>query len=273
MARTAIGVDIGGTGIKAGLVDLDEGALVSNREKIPTPPGGEPEDVVATVVELVDRLGGSRQGIPIGVCFPAVVIKGRTLSAANVSKRWIGLEAESLFEAALNAPIHFINDADAAGFAEVHGGAATGVPGLVMVTTLGTGIGTALIYNGVLVPNAELGHLEIQGVDWETKAAVSAKEREKLSWERWAGERLQPYYERLEALLNPDLFVVGGGVSKNAEKFIPLLSLRAPIVPAAHRNNAGILGAAELASRFDAPATAVPANQPKPGAALPDRSV
>lgn len=273
MARTAIGVDIGGTGIKAGLVDLDEHTLISKREKIPTPPGGEPDDVVATVVELVNRLGGAKQGIPIGVCFPAVVIKGRTLSAANVSKRWIGLEAEALFESALDAPIHFVNDADAAGFAEVHRGAATGVPGLVMVTTLGTGIGTALIYNGVLIPNAELGHLEINGVDWETKAAVSAKERENLSWQVWAGERLQPYYEKLEALLNPDLFVVGGGVSKNSEKFIPLLKLRTPIVPAAHRNNAGILGAAELASRFEEPATRAPGNQPKPGAALPDSVV
>jgi polyphosphate glucokinase len=171
------------------------------------------------------------------------------MSAANVSDDWIGLAAEDLFEKGLDRPIHFVNDADAAGYAESQFGAAKGVPGVVLLTTLGTGIGSALLNDGVLVPNTELGHLEIDGVDYETQAAYSAKERENLSWRQWA-ERLQKYYSRLEALFSPDLFVVGGGVSKNYDDFIPLLTLDTPIIPAVHRNNAGILGAAALAARF-----------------------
>ena len=248
MSTTALGVDIGGTGIKAAIIDLTTGELLTERMKLPTPKGGEPEAIVHTVVELIEKLGGIEDGAPVGVCFPAAVVGGVTLSAANVSKRWIGLEAEKLFEDGLGRDITFVNDADAAGFAEVFSGAAKDVDGLVMVTTLGTGIGTAMIYNGVLVPNSELGHIQIEGHDWETKAAVSAKEREDLSWEKWA-KRLQKYYSTLEQLIYPDLFVVGGGVSRSHEEFLPLLELRTPIVPAQHRNNAGVIGAAELAAR------------------------
>ena len=244
----ALGVDIGGTGIKAAIVDIDTGELVSDRIKLPTPAGGEPDDIVATVVSLVEKLGGLGEGVPVGVCFPAIVRNGRTMSAANVSKKWIGLEAEALFEKALGRDIHFVNDADAAGYAEVRYGAAKDVAGLVILTTLGTGIGSALIYDGVLIPNSELGHLMVDGRDAEKRASYAAKERSRLSWKSWA-KRLQKYYSHVEMLFSPDLFVVGGGVSKSYQEFLPLLSLTTPIVPAVHRNNAGILGAAALTAR------------------------
>jgi polyphosphate glucokinase len=245
---TALGIDIGGTGIKGALVDTETGQLLSDRVKLLTPPGGLPNDIIATVVQLIALLGSPELSVPVGVCFPAIIKHGRTMSAANVSPQWIGLESEKLFESALGRDILFINDADAAGYAETLYGAAKGVQGLVIMTTLGTGIGTALIYNGVLIPNAELGHIEINGKDAETRAAYSAKERGHLSWERW-GARLQVYYNRLEALLSPDLFIVGGGVSKSYQDFLPYVNLATPIVPAVLRNNAGILGAAALAAR------------------------
>jgi polyphosphate glucokinase len=248
----AVGIDIGGTGIKGALVDTDTGELLSERIKLDTPEGGEPDDVVDVVVEIIKKLNPG-DDTKVGVCFPAIVIHGTTMSAANVSKKWIGLAAEKLFEQALKRDIRFVNDADAAGYAEVRYGAAKGVAGEVILTTLGTGIGSALIYNGVLVPNSELGHLEIDGHDAEKKASYIAKERDDLSWEKWA-KRLQRYYDVLEALFSPDLIIVGGGVSKNYEEFIPLLKLRAPIVPAVLRNNAGILGAAALAVAANASA-------------------
>lgn len=247
MSTTAVGIDIGGTGIKGAIVDISTGELVSDRIKIATPHGGKPDDIVSTVHKLIKKLGGVSKNEPVGVCFPAIVVKGRTLSAANVSKKWIGLEAERLFEKGLNRDIHFVNDADAAGYAENRYGAARSATGLTIMTTLGTGIGTALIYNGVLIPNAELGHIEIDGVDYESQASYSAKVRDDLNWEEWA-ERLQRYYSQLEAYFSPELFVVGGGVSKEYEDFLPLLNLKTPIVPATLRNNAGILGAAALAS-------------------------
>jgi len=243
----AFGIDIGGTGIKGALVDTTSGELLTDRIKLNTPKGGSPDDIVQTVMELVGQLGAVTNDVPLGVCFPAIVRNGRTMSAANVSKKWIGLEAEALFEKALGRDIHFVNDADAAGFAEVRYGAAKGVEGLVLLTTLGTGIGTALIYNDVLIPNSELGHLELDGHDAESRAAYSAKERDNLDWKAWS-KRLQRYYTHLELLFSPDLFIVGGGVSKNSDDFLPLLKLQTPIVPAVHRNNAGILGAAALAS-------------------------
>ena len=251
-STTAIGIDIGGTGIKGAVVDLSTGALLSDRVKLATPKGGSPRDIVETTRQLLGMVSTGAAGgadLPIGVCFPAVVKHGRTMSAANVSEKWIGLAAEQLFEDGLGRPIHFVNDADAAGYAEAQFGAARNVPGVVLLTTLGTGIGTALLNDGLLVPNTELGHLEIDGHDYETRAAYSVKERENLSWEKWAG-RLQKYYSTLEKLFTPDLFIVGGGVSKHHQEFLPLLSLSTPIVPAVHRNNAGILGAAALAIGF-----------------------
>jgi polyphosphate glucokinase len=242
----AVGIDIGGTGIKGAIVDLEIGSLLTDRVKRGTPDGGEPNDILDTVVSLVEELGVTDHTVPVGVCFPAVVVDGRTMSAANISKAWIGLEAERLFEKALGRNIHFVNDADAAGFAEARFGAARGMRGLVIMTTLGTGIGSAFVYDGLLIPNSELGHLEIDGFDAEERAANSAREREDLSWEDWA-KRLQRYYSHVEALFSPSLFIVGGGVSKNADQFLPLLKLRTPIVAATLRNNAGILGAAALA--------------------------
>jgi len=243
---TALGIDIGGTGIKGAIVDVESGELLSDRVKLATPAGGEPEAILAVVIEIIEKLGGVADGVPVGVCFPAIVKDGKTMSAANVSKKWIGFEAEKLFEKGLGRDITFVNDADAAGFAEVRFGAAKGQNGLVILTTLGTGIGSAMIYNGVLIPNSELGHLEIGGKDAESRASYAAKERGRLTYEKWATKRLQKYYSTVEFLFTPDLFIVGGGVSKSHAEFLPLLHLNTPIVPATLRNNAGILGAAAL---------------------------
>ncbi|AMM20960.1 polyphosphate glucokinase [Frondihabitans sp. PAMC 28766] len=247
MATHALGIDIGGTGIKGAIVDVDSGELVTDRVKMDTPAGGEPEAIADVTKQVVEKLGDQAKGLHVGIDFPAAIMDGKTLSAANVSKKWIDFEAEKLFEKTLGQPIHFVNDADAAGYAESRYGAAKGVDGLVIMTTLGTGIGTALINDGVLIVNAELGHIQIDGKDYETKASFAAKERDDLSWKHWA-KRLQKYYSTLEALLYPRLIIVGGGVSKQYEEFLPLLDLRAEIVPAKLRNNAGILGAAALAA-------------------------
>ncbi|GAB3130633.1 polyphosphate--glucose phosphotransferase [Glaciibacter psychrotolerans] len=252
-ATTAIGIDIGGTGIKGAVVNVITGELLSDRVKLSTPKGGSPDDIIATTRQLLDTISQGQGSLPIGVCFPAVIKNGRTMSAANISRDWIGLEAEKRFEAAFHQPIHFVNDADAAGHAEAQYGAAKGVRGVVLLTTLGTGIGSALLNDGVLVPNTELGHLEIDGHDAETRASYSAKEKDNLSWEKWAG-RLQTYYTTLEKLFSPDLFLVGGGVSKSYQEFLPLLTLQTPIIPAELRNNAGILGAASLAVQTAPPA-------------------
>jgi polyphosphate glucokinase len=247
----AVGIDIGGTGIKGGIVDLQAGALLSDRVKVPTPPGAEPEDVLAAVRSVLATLG-ARPDDALGVAFPAVVKQGRTLSAANVSHHWIDFPAEEFFEKGLQRDIFFANDADVAGIAELHYGAARGVGGLTILTTLGTGIGSALLYEGTLIPNSELGHLQRAGAetDAEAFAAYSAMERDRLDWPGWAA-RLQWYYEYLEALFSPDLFIVGGGVSKHADKFLDRLSLRTPVVAAVHRNNAGIIGAAALSVTVD----------------------
>jgi polyphosphate glucokinase len=245
----AVGVDIGGTGIKAGIVDLERGQLLSDRVKVSTPEGAHPPDVLNAVTEVLSTLGvADDESVPLGVAFPAIVKNGRTLSAANVSEQWIDFEAEKFFEEGLGRDIHFANDADVAGIAEMRYGAAKDQAGLTILTTLGTGIGSALLYNGVLIPNSELGHVQRakHGKDAEAYAAYSAMERNELSWEEWAA-RLQWYYSYIEFLFSPDLFVVGGGVSKHADKFLHLLDLKTPIVPAVHRNNAGIIGAAALA--------------------------
>ncbi|WP_221584297.1 polyphosphate--glucose phosphotransferase [Microbacterium sp. G2-8] len=241
----AIGIDIGGTGMKAGIVDLRAGTMASDRVRIPTPAGATPPDMLEVAKQLVEMLGEDAAGLPIGVCFPAIVKDGVTLSAANVSDDWIGLDADGLFGDALGRDIHFVNDADAAGLAELKFGAAHGQPGLTIVTTLGTGIGSAFLFDGKLVPNSELGHLEWKGDSIEKWASASAREREDISWEEWGG-RLQEFYAHVEFLFSPDLLIVGGGVSKNPDKFLPYITTRAPLVTAEHRNNAGIIGAAGL---------------------------
>lgn len=245
MAKRAVGIDIGGTGIKGALISIKSGELKSDRFKYETPGGGEPKDIATTVKVILDEINPP-QGIPVGICFPSVIRHGKTLSAANVSKNWIGLNAEMLFEDTLNRHVHVLNDADAAGAAEMKFGAGRQTTGLVIMTTLGTGIGSALFYNGVLIPNAELGHIEIGGMDYEKVASFAAKEKEELSYPDWA-ERLQIYYTQLEKLFTPDLFIVGGGVSKHHEEFLPLLRLRTTIVAAELRNSAGIIGAGSMA--------------------------
>ena len=247
--KIAIGIDIGGTGIKGALVDVKNGEMIGERVRVETPEGGSTDDIIASVKALLKSLPDSPAETPIGICFPAVVQHGVTRSAANISKKWIGFNADKAFTKALGREVHLVNDADAAGLAEMRFGAGRAERGLVIMTTLGTGIGTALFYDQKLIPNAELGHLEIDGVDYETMAAFSAKERENLSWEQWA-KRLQKYYSTLQRLFSPDMIIVGGGVSKQHEEFLPLLNIDCEIVPAEMRNNAGILGAARLAFRL-----------------------
>lgn len=251
--RHVLGIDIGGSGIKGAMVDLEKGAFATDRLRIPTPKESTPANVAAVVREIVDHFGDEIGDGPVGITIPAVVTHGVTRSAANIDKSWIDAPAERIFADALGRDILLVNDADAAGVAEVKYGAAKGHDGLVVLTTLGTGIGTAIINRGILVPNAELGHIEINGHDAEPSTAASAREREGLSFDEWV-PRLQAYYSRLEFYLWPDLIVVGGGVSKHAAKFLPQLKLNAEIIPATLRNAAGIVGAAWLAAdRGDTP--------------------
>ena len=247
--KIAIGIDIGGTGIKGALVDVKNGDMIGDRVRVETRAGGSTDDIIATVKALIKKLPESPDDTPIGICFPAVVQHGVTKSAANISKKWIGFDADKAFTKALAREVHLVNDADAAGLAEMRFGAGRAERGLVIMTTLGTGIGTALFYDQKLIPNAELGHIEIDGVDYETMASFSAKEREDLSFKDWAA-RLQKYYSTLQRLFSPDMIIVGGGISKQHEEFLPLLDLDCEIVPAEMRNNAGILGAARLAYRL-----------------------
>lgn len=240
-----VGIDFGGTGIKGAPVDLAVGDFAAPRERVPTPHPSSPEAIAETLVGLLERFPDCRGAV--GVTVPGVVRHGVVHSAANIDRSWLGTDADRVFTEATGRDVHVVNDADAAGLAEARFGAARGHTGLIIVTTLGTGIGSALIHNGVLVPNSELGHLEIDGDDAESRAANSAREREDLSWEHWA-RRLTRYYRTLETLFSPDLFVVGGGVSKESDRFLPLLDLDTEIVPARLRNRAGIVGAALYAA-------------------------
>lgn len=245
--RPVLGIDIGGTGIKGAPVDLATGELAADRLRIETPEEATPDNIADVVAEIVTHFADQIGDGPIGITIPAVVMHGRTRSAANIDKSWVDFPAEQTFEQKLGRQILLVNDADAAGVAEVHYGAAVDHSGLVLVTTLGTGIGSALLYRGVLVPNSELGHLEIDGHDAETRASAVYREDQELSFKDWAKHNLQRYYEVVEALTWPDLIVVGGGVSKKAHKFLPYLELNSEIVPAKLQNQAGIVGAAWLA--------------------------
>lgn len=244
---TAFGIDIGGSGIKGAPVDLATGEFAADRVRIPTPQPSTPDAVASVLADLVSSYNLPKDA-PVGVTFPAIVKHGVAYSAANVDDSWIGTDVAAVVREATGRKALVANDADAAGYAEVAYGAAKGVQGLVMVITLGTGIGSAMIYDGVLVPNAELGHLEIDGFDAETRASSGVREREGWSFEEWA-PRLQRYFSQVEFLFSPDLFVVGGGVSKKHKEFLPLLDLKTPIVPAKLRNAAGIVGAAALAAK------------------------
>jgi polyphosphate glucokinase len=242
-----LGIDVGGSGIKGAPVDLKKGEFAAKRQRIDTPQPSTPEAVADVINQVVDHFDDVRGDSPIGVTIPGVVTHGVVRSAANIDKGWLDFDAEPMLEKKLGHDIVLVNDADAAGVAELYYGAAKGQRGLVVMTTLGTGIGTALIHDGVLVPNSELGHIELDGHDAETRAASSIKDKEGLSYPEWA-KRLQRYYSHLEDLLWPDLFVVGGGVSKDADQFLPLLELHTPIVAAKLMNKAGIIGAAHLAA-------------------------
>lgn len=241
--KTAIGIDIGGTGIKGAIVNLKQGTLESERVRVETPDNSTPKEVVAKLKEILASLPPEAGTKPIGICFPGVVKNGVTMSAANVSKEWIGFRADEYFERELGRPVHLINDADAAGVAEMKFGAGKDERGLVVMVTLGTGIGTAIFNRGKLVPNAELGHIEIDGVDYESKASFAAKERDNLSFDEWA-TRLTKYFGKLCDLLSPDLIIIGGGVSKEHEQFLDKIKVPVKIVPAQTRNSAGMIGAA-----------------------------
>ncbi len=238
-----LGIDIGGSGIKGAPVDLTTGQLAAERVKILTPQPAVPEAVADVVRELVKGFGWTG---PAGITFPGVVMNGTTMTAHNLDTSWIGRDAQKLFADATGLDIRVLNDADAAGVAEMKFGAGAGEPGTVVMITFGTGIGSALFRDGILVPNTEFGHIEIHGKDAETRASQRAKDLHDLSWGKWAG-RVDDYMEHLEALLSPDLFIVGGGISRQADKFLPLLSLRARVVAAALHNDAGIVGAAMAA--------------------------
>ena len=243
----AFGIDIGGSGIKGAPVDLNAGRFAQDRLRIPTPQPGTPDAVAEVVKEILDHFE-VEDGTPIGVAFPAPVKPGKTLDfMANLDQGWIGLDVARFLSTKTGRTIHVVNDADAAGLAEVHYGAAQNVPGLVIATTLGTGIGTALIVDGVLVPNTELGHLDLEGKDAEHYASDGARSRKDLNWKKW-GKRLTKYYRLLEKYFNPDLFVVGGGVSKKSEKFFPYIDVTTPMVPAKLLNDAGIVGSAYYAA-------------------------
>jgi polyphosphate glucokinase len=242
----AYGIDIGGTGIKGAIVDTATGALVTSRVRIRTPQPATPEAVAAVVAKLVSDAKWSG---PVGATFPAIIQHGVARSAANVDQSWIGTDVDACFTKAAPgaAEVFVLNDADAAGIAEARFGAAKGVGGVVILLTFGTGIGSALLMDGVLVPNTEFGHLEIDGHDAESRAAASVRDKAKMSYKDWA-KRVDRYMSRVEALFTPDLFVVGGGVSKDADKWVPHLTLRTPVRPAQLLNDAGIVGAAIAAA-------------------------
>jgi polyphosphate glucokinase len=237
----ALGIDIGGTGMKAAPVDVATGKLLADRQKILTPRPAVPDAVAGVVKQLTTAFDWS--GL-IGITFPGVVTDGVIRTAANLDQSWIGADAGKLFGQAASNPVRVLNDADAAGIAEMTFGAGVGERGTVLMLTFGTGIGSALFTKGVLVPNTEFGHIEIHGHDAETRASEHAKVLHDLSWGKWAG-RVDEYLRHMEALLWPNLFIIGGGISKESDKFVPRLTrIRARVVPAALLNDAGIVGAA-----------------------------
>ena len=236
-----LGIDVGGSGIKGAPVDTKTGVLLEERYRIPTPDGAKPDDVAAVVARIAKHF---KWRGPIGCCFPAAIQHGIARTAANVDKSWIGTNAEALFSRATGCPVRVLNDADAAGLAEMRFGAGKGVDGLVLIVTIGTGLGTALFIDGHLVPNTELGHIEINGRDAELDASDAARKRDGLSWKQWAAQRFDLYLRTMNALLWPDLIILGGGASKKMGKFAQYLTVGTKIVPAATLNEAGTIGAA-----------------------------
>jgi polyphosphate glucokinase len=247
----AIGVDVGGSGIKVGVVDVARGELVAPRLRVVTPAPSTPSAIVPAIVRTVAR-AAKQAGVvpataPVGIGVPSVVIDGVTKSAANIDAAWVDFDAGRAFESALKRPVLVLNDADAAGLAEMRFGAGAGEPGVVFVLTLGTGVGSGLFNDGVLVPNTELGHMEIRGRDAERRSAAAARIRRGLSWKAWAAD-LDEHLLAIEKLFSPNLIILGGGVSKQPDRFIPRLTVRTRVVPATLRNDAGIVGAAMAAA-------------------------
>ena len=241
MVMHALGIDIGGSGMKAAPVDVDTGRLLGDRQKFETPRPALPDALAGIVKELVTSFSWSG---PVGITFPGVVVDGVTRTAANLDPAWIGLDAASLFGRAVGNRVTMLNDADAAGVAEMTFGAGVGELGTVLMLTFGTGIGSALFARGILVPNTEFGHVELHGEDAEKRASERAKVQHDLSWGKWAGN-VEAYMRHIERVLWPSLFIVGGGVSRQADKWVPRLTgISARIVPAALQNDAGIVGAA-----------------------------
>ena len=238
-----VGIDVGGTGIKAAVVETETGQLATERRRVLTPQPATPAAVAEATALLVEELPAGT----VGIGFPAVVLHGRTMTAANIDSAWIGTQADMLFAVALGREVVVGNDADVAGLAEMRFGAGRGQDGTELMLTIGTGIGSALFIDGQLVPNTELGHLEVRGKEAEKRAASSVKDRKDLSWDDWS-KRLAEVIDHIDALIWPDLVIIGGGVSKESAKFIPQLNARARCVPAALHNEAGIIGAALLAA-------------------------
>ena len=238
-----VGIDIGGTGVKAGPVDLGTGTLLASRSRAETPHPATPVALVDVVRELLE---GIESDGPLGVTLPSVVLHGVVKTAANIDASWIGTDAVELFSTATGRPANVVNDADAAGMAEVRYGAGKGQDGVIILVTLGTGIGSGLFVDGILVPNSELGHLHLHHGDAEDWASESARERDQLSWKAWA-HRISNYLELVESLLWPDLFIIGGGVSRRSDRFLPFVECRTQVVPALLHNDAGIVGAAMVA--------------------------
>jgi len=243
----ALGIDIGGSGIKGAPVNTKTGKLLAERLRIKTPKGAKPEPVAEVVAEIAHSFKWKG---PIGVGFPAPIKNGVALMAANVSEKWVGANADELLTKATSCPCKVGNDADVAGMAEMSFGAGKGQHGTIIMITLGTGIGTAIFYNGHLVPNTEFGHLQMDGRDAEHRASDAARQAKDMSWKKYA-KNLNTYLNEMERLFWPDLFIVGGGISKQHEKFLPLLTLRAKIVPAQFQNEAGIVGAALYSQGMD----------------------
>jgi polyphosphate glucokinase len=243
-AAPVLAFDVGGSYVKAGLVRPETGTVAGQVLRWPTPDGASPVDVIEQLAQMSRELPSTG---PVGLAFPAVAKRGVAWTAANVDPRWIGTNAQALLEARIGRPVAFLNDADAAGVAEMTLGAGRGRAGTVMVLTLGTGIGTAIFVDGRLLPNTELGHLEVHGAEAEHRASAKVKTDRGLGWSEWA-EAVNEVLAAYHALLWPDLFIVGGGVTENWERFGPLLRSRAEIVPAHFRNEAGIIGAAMAAS-------------------------
>ncbi len=235
-----LGIDIGGSGIKGAPVDIDTGVLLAPRHRIPTPRSAKPRPMAKVVGKIASHFDWKGS---IGCGFPAALHRGTVLTAANIHDKWVGVNAAALFAELTGCPVCIVNDADAAGLAEMTFGVGRDRKGVVVVVTIGTGLGTAIFTDGRLLPNTELGHIEIDGQDAEVAASDAARKREKLSWKVW-GQRFDRYLEKIEALLWPDLFILGGGVSKKFDKFGPYLNRQAEVKPAQLLNEAGIIGAA-----------------------------